>query len=128
MGAAQGLGHLFKAWHEAQINGILVIVTNAYHSADFATNGGVRDGFTKRRPGLAALGKVKILSSLSDADMEALYRRADLVSASDAGRGLGPPHVPRPWRRARRSLPRTGPARRLIWMTRWVFRLLLHRS
>ena len=43
--------------------------------------------------GLAALGKVKILSSLSDADMEALYRRADLVALPTRGEGWGRPHV-----------------------------------
>ena len=43
--------------------------------------------------GLAALGKVKILSGLSDADMEALYRRADLVALPTRGEGWGRPHV-----------------------------------
>ena len=65
-----------------RIDGVLVVVTNAYHSsADFARQMEtyVTETLGDDR-GLAALGKVKILSGLSDADLEALYRRADLVA------------------------------------------------
>ena len=91
----KGWDILLKAWHEAQIDGILVIITNAYHSsADFARQMEtyVTETLGDDR-GLAALGKVKILSSLSDADMEALYRRADLVALPTRGEGWGRPHV-----------------------------------
>ena len=86
---------LLRAWHKAQIDGILVIVTNAYHStSDFARQMEtyVTDSLKDDR-GLAALGKVKILSSLSDADLEALYRRADLVALPTRGEVWGRPHV-----------------------------------
>ena len=91
----KGWDILLRAWHKAKIDGILVIVTNAYHSsADFARQMEtyVTDSLGDDR-GLAALGKVKILSGLSDADMEALYRRADLVALPTRGEGWGRPHV-----------------------------------
>ena len=91
----KGWDILLRAWHKAQIDGVLVVVTNAYHSsADFARQMEtyVTETLGDDR-GLAALGKVKILSGLSDADMEALYRRADLVALPTRGEGWGRPHV-----------------------------------
>ena len=91
----KGWDILLRAWHKAKIDGVLVVVTNAYHSsADFARQMEtyVTETLGDDR-GLAALGKVKILSGLSDADMEALYRRADLVALPTRGEGWGRPHV-----------------------------------
>ena len=91
----KGWDVLLRAWHRARLDGVLVIVTNAYHSTsnfEMEMDAYVKGTLGDAR-GFKALGRVKVLSRLADADMEALYRRADLVALPTRGEGWGRPHV-----------------------------------
>lgn len=86
---------LLRAWHRAcsHDNALLVLVTSAYHS-----DSAFRDKlelFVKENLGvdLDSLCPVRVVSSLPQRDLEALYRTADVLLAPSRGEGWGRPHV-----------------------------------
>lgn len=94
----KGWDILLKAWKEAcRPQDSLVLVLNAYHSDalfEQKMNDFAKRNFEGRSMSEALCGNsVKVLTGLSQTELESLYRRADVLLAPTRGEGWGRPHV-----------------------------------
>jgi len=97
--ARKGWDVLLRGWRDAFSTAddcpSLVLLTNAYHSkSDFELklDTFARDVLFEER-GLKALCPVRVLTGLSQPELEALYRNVDVLAMPTRGEGWGRPHV-----------------------------------
>ena len=92
----KGWDVLLRAWKQAfqkEDEVLLVLVTNAYHSDSDFQERLERFSSLSLKCSVADLAPLKIVSGLSQAELQALYRRADVLVAPSRGEGWGRPHV-----------------------------------